>query len=144
MPSFTLPTICWMYYYRLQINWVFLAKKNIGEETLYFMARVRTRQRLKQVNTRGASMSDKHKVTTIITFRHSDREFWKYSLLTEPNQITAVSLRNVSINCNQIFGIKTPFDNIMGYMLQSASVNIEIISLWALILVRVLFSFSIQ
>jgi hypothetical protein len=27
MPSITLPTICWMYYYRLQINWVF--KKNI-------------------------------------------------------------------------------------------------------------------
>jgi hypothetical protein len=26
MPSFTLPTICWMYYYRLQINWVFQKK----------------------------------------------------------------------------------------------------------------------
>jgi hypothetical protein len=25
--SFTFPTICWMYYYRLQINWVFLTKK---------------------------------------------------------------------------------------------------------------------
>jgi hypothetical protein len=25
--SLTLPTICWMYYYRLQINWVFLQKK---------------------------------------------------------------------------------------------------------------------
>jgi hypothetical protein len=28
MPSFTLPTICWIHYYRLQINWVFLKKKN--------------------------------------------------------------------------------------------------------------------
>jgi hypothetical protein len=27
MPSFTLPSICWMYYYRLQINWVSLTKK---------------------------------------------------------------------------------------------------------------------
>jgi hypothetical protein len=26
-PTFTLPTICWMYYYRMQINWVFLQKK---------------------------------------------------------------------------------------------------------------------
>jgi hypothetical protein len=29
MPSFTFPTICWMYYYRLQINWVSLKKKSI-------------------------------------------------------------------------------------------------------------------
>jgi hypothetical protein len=29
MPSFTLPTICWMYYYRLQINWIFLIKIKI-------------------------------------------------------------------------------------------------------------------
>jgi hypothetical protein len=29
MPSFTLPTICWMYCYRLQINWVFQKKKSL-------------------------------------------------------------------------------------------------------------------
>jgi hypothetical protein len=29
MPSFTLHTICWMYYYRLQINWVFIKKKKV-------------------------------------------------------------------------------------------------------------------
>jgi hypothetical protein len=29
MPSFTLPTVFWMYYYSLQINWVFLTKKKL-------------------------------------------------------------------------------------------------------------------
>jgi hypothetical protein len=32
--SFTLPTICWMYYYRLQINWVFLTNKKFQPDNL--------------------------------------------------------------------------------------------------------------
>jgi hypothetical protein len=38
MPSFTLPTICWMYYYRLQINWVPLTTTKIKMHRKYKVA----------------------------------------------------------------------------------------------------------